>query len=400
MRRAGRELLSLALIDARNHTLRWFAAYEQGLAGSALEVPRLAELNPPLWELGHVGWFQEVWISRNLQCTRGAGADPGLSRLASILPGADALYDSGQVPHDSRWQLELPDVASTRQYLYDTLEASLELLSRSDEDDDALYFYRLALFHEDMHGEAFAYMAQTLELNAQAQRGLLAPPLSGVAREPIGFAATRWRLGSEAGAGGFVFDNEKWAHEVEVPEFEIDAQPLEWARYVEFVEDGGYDDERLWSPAGWAWVQAQARRCPRHVEQLRGGVLARRGGVLARVPLAQAATHLSWYEADAWCRWAGRRLPTEVEWEVAAHQGARRGFRWGEVWEWTATTFGPWEGFSPDPYRDYSQPWFGTHKVLRGGSRATRSRLKHPKYRNFFLPQRDDIFAGFRSCAR
>ena len=107
----------------------------------------------------------------------------------------------------------------------------------------------------------------------------------------------------------------------------------------------------------------------------------------------------AWYEADAWCRWAGRRLPSEVEWEAAAHQGASRGWRWGDVWEWTATTFRPYPGFAPGPLRDYSQAAFGTHKVLRGASFATRSRMKHPKYRNFFLPERDDIFVGFRSCA-
>jgi iron(II)-dependent oxidoreductase len=109
--------------------------------------------------------------------------------------------------------------------------------------------------------------------------------------------------------------------------------------------------------------------------------------------------HLSWWEADAWCRWAGRRLPTEVEWEVAAHQAANRGFRWGDVWEWTGTTFQGYPGFQADPYRDYSEPWFGTHKVLRGASLATRRRMKSPKYRNYFLPGRDDIFCGFRSCA-
>ena len=110
-----------------------------------------------------------------------------------------------------------------------------------------------------------------------------------------------------------------------------------------------------------------------------------------------------WYEADAWCRWAGRRLPFEVEWEIAAHTAARRGFLWGNVWEWTGTTFRGYSneigGFTPDPYVDYSQPWFGNHKVLRGASFATRARMKSPKYRNFYLPERDDMFCGFRSCS-
>jgi EgtB-related family protein len=115
--------------------------------------------------------------------------------------------------------------------------------------------------------------------------------------------------------------------------------------------------------------------------------------------LAQAVTHVSWYEADAWCRWAGRRLPTEVEWEHAATAGASRGLRWGQVWEWTASTFRPYPGFSAGPDRNYSEPWFGSRKVLRGASIATRGRLRDARYRNFKLPERDDIFSGFRSCA-
>jgi len=132
---------------------------------------------------------------------------------------------------------------------------------------------------------------------------------------------------------------------------------------------------------------------------VRHGVLAQRFGKLTRVPLAQSVTHVCWYEADAWCRWAGRRLPTEVEWEHAALAGASRGLRWGQVWEWTASTFRPYPGFSADPYRDYSQPWFGSHKVLRGASMATHARMRDARYRNFYLPERDDVFSGFRSCA-
>jgi iron(II)-dependent oxidoreductase len=393
MRTAGKDLLSLALMDARNHTLRWIGAYERALAASNWSVPLLPELNPPLWELGHVGWFQEYWIGRNLQRLRGDACDPTQPRLASIQPDADRWYDSSNVPHDSRWQLDLPDLQETKQYLVHTLETTLELLDGTPDEDDGLYFYRLALFHEDMHVEAFAYMSQTLGFDA----GLL-PPLGTMApRDPLAFPATRWRLGSEP--GGFVFDNEKWAHDVAVPEFEIDAQAVSWAQYCEFVEDGGYDERRFWSDVGWAWVREQGRRTPRHVDQMRHGVLLRRHGNMMRVPLAQPVMHVSWFEADAWCRWAGRRLPSEVEWEAAAHQGATRGFRWGDVWEWTASTFRPYPGFSADPYRDYSQPWFGTHKVLRGASFATRARMRSPKYRNYFLPQRDDLFCGFRSCA-
>ena len=392
MRRGGKELLSLALMDARNHTLRWIAAYERAL-GATLQVARSAELNPPLWELGHIGWFQEYWLARNVQRARGAACDPAQPRLASVLAHADRWYNSSTVAHDSRWSLDLPNLNETRQYLVQTLETTLDLLHATAEDDTALDLYRLALFHEDMHVEAFAYMAQTLGIES----GLLAPIATLAQRQPLVFPAVTWMLGSAA--QGFGFDNERSRHAVQVPDFEIDAQAVTWAQYCEFVEDGGYDDPRFWSEPGRAWLQVTQRRTPRHVDQMRHGVLQHRFGKLMRVPLAQPAMHVSWFEAQAWCAWAGRRLPAEVEWEAAAHLGASRGFRWGDVWEWTATAFHPYPDFQAGPYRDYSEPWFGTHKVLRGASFATRGRMRSAKYRNFYLPQRDDLFCGFRSCA-
>ena len=392
MRQAGKGLLSLALMDARNHTLRWIGAYEEALETTGLRVPLVDELNPPVWELGHVGWFQEYWTSRNTQRALGVGYDPAQPSLASIEPQADRWYDSSNVPHDSRWQLDLPDLLMTKQYLVHTLETTLELLHAADETDDALYFYRLALFHEDMHGEAFAYMSQTLGFDA----GFLGPVPAYPACAPLMLCRSLHSLGCVP--GGFVFDNEKWAYDELVFEFEIDAQAVSWAQFVAFADDGGYDDACWWSPEGWAWAQRTGRRCPRYVQQLRGGLLVQRFGRTTPVPLTQPVTHVTWYEADAWCRWAGRRLPTEAEWERAALEGTAHGFRWGQVWEWTASTFGPYPGFSADPYRDYSQPCFGTHKVLRGASPATRARMRHLRYRNFYLPERNDVFSGFRSC--
>lgn len=404
MRRGGRELLSLALMDARNHTLHLFSAYERALDKNNFEVPRLPELNPPLWELGHIGWFAEWWTSRNLQRHQGRRADPGATRLASIEPSADRWWNSSLVPHSSRWTMDLPGTDDIKRFLLDALESSLELLEKAPDEDDALYFYRLALFHEDMHGESLIYMGQTLGLALPVQTP--GPMLMGA---PLWVNATRWALGLEDG-GGFTFDNERALHEVQVPEFEIDAQVVSWAQFVEFVDDGAYERVELWHPQGWQWLQAgtahKGRRAPRYVEQIGvagfdggGGVLQNRFGQPLRMLGGQPVMHVSWWEADAWCRWAGRRLPAEVEWEVAADTAARRGFRWGDVWEWTGTTFRAYPGFAADPYRDYSEPWFGTHKVLRGASFATRARMKNSKYRNFFLPGRDDIFCGFRSCA-
>jgi iron(II)-dependent oxidoreductase len=117
------------------------------------------------------------------------------------------------------------------------------------------------------------------------------------------------------------------------------------------------------------------------------------------VPQAEPAVHVSWYEADAWCRWAGRRLPGEAEWEAAAHQGATRGFRFGDVWEWTASTFRPYPGFAAGPWHSYSEPAFGRTKVLRGASFATPSAVRSRRFRRFAPPDLDDGFFGFRSCA-
>jgi iron(II)-dependent oxidoreductase len=409
MRHAGRELLSLALMDARNHTLHLFAQYQSALEASNTGVPKIATINPPLWELGHIGWFQEWWIGRNMQRALGTRCESTHSRLASIEPQADAWWNPAHVPHSKRWELVLPEVDHVRAYLLDTLESTLDLLEKTSRDDEALYFYRLALFYEDMRGEALVCAAQTLGLQLPKVLREAFTPAPCATREPLLIPATIWKMGSPGGTG-FVFDNEKPQHEIAVPEFEIDAQPVSWAQYVEFVSDGAYDRQELWHPDGWRWVQrhgeeGEGRRGPRYVDQIgvdSGAVMQTRFGYPMRMQGQQPAMHMSWWEADAWCRWAGRRLPAEVEWEVAAHTASRRGFRWGDVWEWTGSTFWPYAdvgAFKPDPYADYSQPFFGTHKVLRGASFATRARMKNPKHRNFYQPDRDDVFCGFRSCA-
>ena len=407
MRHASRDLLSLALMDARNHTLHLFGQFRNALEAVNYRVPQSPALNPPLWLLGHVGWFQERWIGRNLQRSHGSRCAPDPCRQASAEPNADRWWDPAQAPHSARWALSLPDPATSRSYLLDTLESTLELLDKAGGDDAALYFYRLALFQEDIQGEALARMAQTLgmALDRPLQRAFT--PAAMALREPLVIPATTWQMGSASGLeAGFAFDNEQAPRPVKVPEFEIDAQAVTWAQFIEFVADGGYDRQALWHPDGWQWLQAQAdadgRRAPRYVEQIgvgSGAVVQTRFGQPMRMQASQAAMHMTWWEADAWCRWAGRRLPAEVEWELAAHTAARRGFRWGDVWEWTGTTFQAYPGFALGPCASWSAPFFGTHKVLRGASFATRARMKHPNFRNFYRPERDDIFCGFRSCA-
>lgn len=402
-RRAGADPLSLALIHSRNRTLHLFGALEQQL-GPALRVPKMAEINPPLWELGHIGWFQEFWIARNLQRHLGVRCDPDATRLSSVLPGADGWWNSTRVPHDTRWDLDLPDLPQTRDYLLATLESTLDLLGKAAPGDDALYFFRMCLMHEDMHAEAMVMLFQTLGLPLQAPL-----PPARVVREPVCVPAGTWTMGSPLD-DGFAYDNELPPHDVDVPEFEIDAQVVNWSQFTEFIEDGGYDQESLWHPQGWQWLQQvsmrEGRRAPRYVDRVGVAQSGRDGAVIQhflgqprRMAGTQAAMHMSWWEADAWCRWAGRRLPTEVEWEMAAHLAVRRGFHWGDVWEWTASSFRGLPGFVPHPYREYSQPWFGDHMAVRGASIFSSERIRHPKYRNFYLPERDDVFIGFRSCA-
>jgi ergothioneine biosynthesis protein EgtB len=399
---AGRNLLSLALMDARNHTLGLLAHLEQAMA-AGLAVPCRPELELPAWLAGHIAWFAEYWIGRNPQRALGAACPADAVRLASIEPMADAWFQPALSPHASRWELALPDFASVRAFLLEVLESTLELLEHAPPDDAGLHFFRAALFHEDLRGEQLVVMAQTLGVS-------LPLPLPGglQPREPLLLPATRWTLGMTG--GGFAFDVERGALAVAVPEFEIDAQPVTWAQYVEFVDDGGYDRPQLWQPEGWAWLERQAssegRRGPRHVEQIgvaSGAVLQAHFGRAARKSGSQSVMHVSWWEADAWARWAGRRLATEMEWEIAALQAGRRGFRWGDVREWTASSLQPWPGFQPDGFSLHSdleaQPMFGRARVQRGASFATRARLKDPRRRGFALPERDDGFVGFRSCS-
>ncbi|MBL8329434.1 MAG: SUMF1/EgtB/PvdO family nonheme iron enzyme [Rubrivivax sp.] len=343
----------------------------------------------PLHMAGRAGWLQEWWIVRNVQRLRGESAGAGGVRL----PAFDARLDAA-LAQDAR-ALQGLETALTadeiRRYLQTTLEQTLDLLALCPPDDAALHVYRCALQHEDRLAEAFAVAAQSLGLAALASPGLQQPAPARAPLEPLWMPAQTFGLGSAP--GGWVPAAERWSHDEAVPEFEIDAHAVSWQRFVEFAEDGGYDREPLWQPASWQWLQRNVRRAPRHVEQLRGGALVTRFGRLQRAPAAQAVAHVSWHEADAWCRWAGRRLPTELEWELAACTARSRGFCWGDVWEWTAGTARAWPGGE--------QPVQTTppRRVLRGASSWTVARAAHPKQRRFAAPERDELFCGFRSSA-
>ena len=351
--------LAGALRDARDRTLGIYAHLDL----ASLEVPCLPIVNPPLWELGHVAWFQERWTQRD-----------------SIMPRADALFDSSNVAHDSRWHLELPTEAGIRAYLAGSLERTLDALARTTTEGER-YFFELALLHEDMHGEALLMTLQTL--------GLPRPPVAmpagpAPAKRPardVSFAGGEFALGTAQGARRFVFDNEKWAHPVRIAPFEISSRVVTQGEYADFTRDRGAAIPAHWRRDGDHW---EVRRFDRWE------------------PLDREAPmmHVSQHDALAWCRWAGRRLPTEAEWEFAAvHDDGALESMIGGVWEWTASPFDPYPGFSADPYKDYSEPWFGSHFAMRGGSFATRERLVHARFRNFYLPHRADVFAGLRTCA-
>jgi ergothioneine biosynthesis protein EgtB len=287
--------------------------------------------------------------------------------------------------------LPLPDAEGTLAYLDAVREQTLALLESSGDSDDELYFFRLAIAHVDMHSEAWVYMAQNLGIPLD----LPAPP-EQPANNEIKLPGGEWQLGFTG--SGFAFDNELPAHPVRVADFSIDSQAVSWQRYLPFVEAGGYDAAQYWSTAGWAWRQAQDTACPRYLRRADRDWECQRFGQWQVLLADQAAVHLTYFEAEAWCRWAGRRLPSEAEWEMAA-LNRPDAFNWGQVWEWSASAFAPFSGFVAHPYRDYSRPWFDGRPVLRGASFATSSRMRHSKYRNYFTPERNDIYAGFRSCA-
>ena len=407
MRTADAGLLSLALMDARSRTLGWLAAF-QGLRINTAP----AHAHPPWWLAGQAGWFQEHWIARNVQRGRGAAASAACLRVASVEPRADAWFSPLSSTGAQRWQQTAPEPAELQGFLAQTLDTTLALLDIAEPTDDALYFFRLALHHEDRLGEALAGLAQALDLPAERYPALIDSGLwpslpSRSRRDALGLPGQAVQLGSPL--GGFVPDAEQGAHGQTVAEFEIDAQPVTWSQFAEFVDDGGYDQRGGWTDAGWQWLQATGRRAPRDVEQIGhtgNGVLARRQGRLQRLPLAQPVLHVSAHEAAAWCRWAGRRLPTEAEWALAARSASARGFSWGELLEWVAAPAALFAGAAngpaaldalpaPPPGPGPGAGW----RVLRGASAWASTRLRHPQARRFAAPDRDDLFVGFRSCA-
>jgi iron(II)-dependent oxidoreductase len=415
--------LSRALRDARKYTLGLYAH----LGDAQWQVPMLAIVNPPLWELAHIAWFQEFW------CLRQDNGNARGARAPSLLPGADAMFDSAAVPHDTRWALPCPGREAIFRYMQESLAATLEALARSA--DGARYFFRLALLHEDMHGEAMLMTLHSLGLAAPPRVHIIPPAPEAEPSREVRFNGGEFLQGAIPESRHFVFDNEQWAHVVAVRPFSIDIAPVSNGDFVAFIEEGGYRRSEFWSDDGWQWREEAALRAPAGWRRDGANWLRRWFDTWAPLAWGDPLVHVSCHEAEAYCAWAERRLPTETEWEYAARNGGREDrYPWGDampaevddldcrlagpaggathpdaptgmkhviggVWEWTASPFVPYPGFAAGPYKEYSQPWFGNHRVLRGGSFATRSRLVHNRWRNFYLPGRNDAFAGFRTCA-
>ena len=381
---------------ARHYTLDLFDCFAAAGLDQASRVPQLRTINPPSWELGHIAWFAEWFILREASSSHPLDAASG-----SLLTCGDDLFDSNTVPHRSRWTLDLPSTGALKTYCHEVLDRTLDKLSRVANTDAALYPYRLALAHEDMHGEALLITLQTLGLPAPQQWTLPQVPAQTLVQAPaqIAFPGGALMLGRAASDQGFVFDNEIAPHVVLVAPFCIDATLISNAQYLDFIGDGGYQNSQFWSVQGRAWLMQQERSSPHHWQRdTKGQWRTVVFGRLNTLALHDPVRHINLYEAQAYCAWAGRRLATEAEWEVAALSGDP-GFLWGQLWEWTASPFEPYPGFVAGPYREYSTPWFGTHQVLRGASFATPARLRSPTMRNFYTFERDDIFAGLRTCA-
>ncbi|MEC7490422.1 MAG: selenoneine synthase SenA [Pseudomonadota bacterium] len=426
------EHLSAIMQSARRRTLELL----DGLTDVQLVGPRLPIVNPLIWEIGHVAWFYEFFILRQEY-----GHRPLLDR-------GDLLYDSIAIAHNTRWDLPVYPLTEMKDYMARVLDTLLDRLDHGLAGERDSYLYQFTTFHEDMHNEAFTWARQTLAYPKPSFFSEDATPnhvpVSGSLRGDAVVPGGSFRIGS-CSDDRFVFDNEKWAHDIHLEQYRMARTPVTCGQFSEFVEDGGYEDNMLWSDDGYAWREEVCAKHPVYwARDKTGSWRIRLFDRWNDFSPDQPVVHVNWHEASAYCIWAGRRLPTEAEWEFAATMRpsgnntlVTAAYPWGDaapsadrvnmdgfllgcadvadyeggdsawgcrqmignVWEWTADTFNPFPGFAPDDYKEYSEPLFGVTKVLRGGSWVTRSRYINSRYRNYFGPERRDIFSGFRTCA-
>ncbi|MFC9972274.1 ergothioneine biosynthesis protein EgtB [Spirillospora sp. NPDC127200] len=395
-------------------------------------------MSPLVWDLAHVGNYEELWLLR-----AAAGTEP-------IRPEIDGLYDAFEHPRAERPALPLLPPREARAYIGTVRAKVLDTLDKARFDGgDPLtsggFVYGMVVQHEHMHDE-------TMLATHQLRRGAPALLDPDGLEPPAGPRAPAGEVLVEAGPfvmgtsdDPWAYDNERPGHVVDLPAYYIDAEPVSNADYLAFMEAGGYDEPRWWTAKGWEWRTSTGKRAPAFWTREGGQWTRRRFGRVEPVPPAEAVQHVCWYEADAYARWAGKRLPTEAEWEKAAawdpdaspSTGRARRYPWGDhyepgranlgqralrpseegayasgasaygvrrmvgdVWEWTSSDFHGYAGFRSFPYKEYSEVFFGPdYKVLRGGSWATHPLAVRNTFRNWDYPIRRQIFTGFR-CAR
>jgi iron(II)-dependent oxidoreductase len=427
---AARDIAAL-LHEARVRTLLLVASVPE--AELMNQHDRL--MSPVVWDLGHIAHFEELWLVRNLE---------GPVEFAEM-PG---LFNPFENPRAVRGELPLPRLTDTLDHMARTRRRVLDRLEAGESGaaDPALlregYVYRMVAQHEYQHGET---VLQALQLKDEggryrAPRAVMPPagrPVAADAEGMVRFPGGRVEIGTDDRSAAY--DNERPRHAVELAPFRIGAWAVTNAEYARFVDDGGYRTPSLWSDAGWKHREEAELQAPQFWER-RGGEWWTRS-MDAETPVApdHPVCHVCWYEAEAYCAWAGARLPTEAEWEAAASWDpateTKRAFPWGDeppgpldanldqlafgtaptgayprnlspigaygmigdVWEWTASDFGPWPGFRAFPYPEYSEAFFGPdYRVLRGGSWATRPGAVRNTFRNWDYPIRRQIFSGFR----
>lgn len=424
------------LLDTRQRELELMEGLDENqLLG---ESNRIVE--PPIWELGHVGWFQDRWILQNID------------KQAPVSQDSDNLYDSFNIPNAERWDLYFPNFKKTKDYISQVLDKIIQRLDSHDPSEEEAYFYTLALNHEDMHSETMTHIRQTLGYPKPELSGSKPfDEINGVDQDyeihDIEIPGGTYMLGGTKDMA-FIFDNEKWAHPVELKPFKISSTTVTNAQYLEFFEAGGYEDKSIWSDEGLAWLQKSGQKQPVYWKKDNSGIWTQRIFTeWVELNPFLPAIHVNWYEATAFAKWAGRRLPTEAEWELAASgelnpegngfADTKNTYPWGNsnpkngqaninalhmglvdvrafaagdsgfgvrqmignVWEWTADTFDAYPGYVIDPYDTYSEPSFGQQKVLRGGCWATRPGVIRNTFRNFYTPDRNNIYAGFRTVS-
>lgn len=382
VRRLSTDELCQGFAQARQATL----AAAMDLSDEQWVMPYGAFVQPTAWDLGHIGWFAEFWVLRGPHRLSPQGFQKAAK--APEFFGPDEHYDSSEVCHTDRWKMALYSRDELQQRLAAQLAGTqAHVLDRAD-DADTRYFAHLSLFHELMHVEALAWTRAECQYPSPPGVKMPAVPKSTQIVIPPGIALTGQRDADE-----FVFDNEgpiACNHDG----FSIDSHPVRNDAFVAFIEDGGYGRAEYWSGNQAPGRNALPARWRRND---RGDLEHRHYDRWLPLPLDEPVVHVSATEAEAYCRWAGRLLPTAPQWEIASQHG----IQWGHsVWEWTATTFHPHTCFRPGPYVTYSTPWFHHQREVRGGAYTTHALMHDARYRNFFLPGRTDVFTGFRTVDR